>query len=189
MVVHMEKEVDIEGGRAHFQISGDEITVISCKVCDSRVKVPDKIENLPVTKLHKKAFLSSKLLKEVWLPKGLKEIGDWAFAYCSALESVWIPKEEFAIGKDIFKDCSALKQICPLGADTVIEKQVGRLLGIVPVRLEADYLFTPGEAGQQEWLFRFDDKLREFLAAPDEDGFVKMVYCGEEDIEIGRAHV
>lgn len=182
MVVHMEKEVDIEGGRAHFQISGDEITVISCKVCDSRVKVPDKIENLPVTKLHKKAFLSSKLLKEVWLPKGLKEIGDWAFAYCSALESVWIPKEEFAIGKDIFKDCSALKQICPLGADTDIEKQVGRLLGIVPVRLEADYLFTPAKAGEEKWLQRFDDKLREFLALPDEDGFTKMVYCGEEDI-------
>lgn len=178
----MEKEMEIEGGRLCFQVCGGEITVLSCKADGSRIRVPDEIENLPVTKLQKKAFLSNKGLKEVWLPKGLKEIGDWAFAYCSALTGVWVPKEEFAVGKDIFKDCLRLESICLLGADSPVDEQVGRLLGAVPLRLEADYLFTPAKAGQEQWLRRFDDKLREFLAQPDEDGFTKMVYCGEEDI-------
>ncbi|WP_330585045.1 leucine-rich repeat domain-containing protein [Parablautia muri] len=182
MGIDMEKELEIEGGKLCYQVCGDEITVKSCQVHNSKVKLPDKIEDLSVTKLHKKAFLSSKLLKEVWLPKGLKEIGDWAFAYCSALESVWVPGEEFTIGKDIFKDCNQLSRICRLGADGLMEEQVGRLLGVVPVRLEADYLFTPAQAGDEQWLKRFDDKLKEFLALPDEDGFTKMVYCGEEDI-------
>ena len=50
------------------------------------------------------------------------------------------------------------------------------------MKLEADYLFTPEQAGEDEWLRRYDDKLREFLMQPDEDGYTKMVYCGEEDI-------
>lgn len=178
----MEKELEIEGGKLCYQVCGDEITIVSCKVYNSKVKLPDEIEGLPVTKLHRKAFLSSKFLKEVWLPKGLKEIGDWAFAYCSALESVWIPEGEFSIGKDIFKDCIRLFRLCRLGRKDPVEEQVGRLLGAVPVKLEADYLFTPAQAGQAQWLKRFDDKLKEFLTLPDEEGFTKMVYCGEEDI-------
>lgn len=179
----MEKELKIEGGSLNYRICGDEVTAISCRADGGKVKLPDEIEDLPVTKLHKKAFLSSKFLKEVWLPKGLKEIGDWAFAYCSALESVfWLPGEDFLIGKDIFKDCSRLCRICRPDKRGPVEEQVGRLLGAVPVRLEAAYLFTPSQAGEEQWLIRFDDKLKEFLSLPDEDGFTKMVYCGEEDI-------
>ncbi|MDE6202893.1 MAG: hypothetical protein K2G19_05385, partial [Lachnospiraceae bacterium] len=61
-------------------------------------------------------------------------------------------------------------------------EQIGKLLGAVPIKLEADYLFTPDKAGDEEWLRRYDDKLWEFLVQPDEDGYTKMVYCGEEDI-------
>ncbi len=178
----MEKELEIEGGKLLYQEDEKEITVLSAKVRGSRITLPNEIEGLPVVKLHKKAFLSSKFLREIRLPEGLKEIGDWAFAYCSSLEKVWMPGEELSIGKDIFKDCNELSLICRLNSDSPFEEQIGRLLGTVPVRLSAAYLFTPGRAGDAQWLKQFDDKLKEFLSLPDEDGFTKMVYCGEEDI-------
>ncbi len=176
------KEIDIEGGRLSYKVEEDKAVALSCQVQRERVKIPDSIEGFPVTTLHKKAFLSSKTLKEVWLPESLDEIDDWAFAYCSSLEKVWLPKQEIRFGRGIFKECVQLSSICRLGSGDPREEQVGKLLGAVPVKLEADYLFTPAQAGEEEWLRRFDEKLKEYLLQPDEDGFVKMVYCGEEDI-------
>ncbi len=178
----LEKETEIQGGRLTYEVRKDSICIKSCKVILSRVIIPPKIDTLPVTVIDKKAFLSCKNLREIRLPEGLVEIGDWAFAYCSELAVISLPGRNLSMGKGVFKDCHKLENICPLDLNGQCNEQIGRLLGAVPGKLEADYLFTPGEAGQQEWLFRFDDKLREFLAAPDEDGFVKMVYCGEEDI-------
>ncbi len=171
-----------EGAVLEYEESGAEIVILSARVNGSRVKIPDRIEDRPVTKIGKKAFLSCKLLKEVFLPESLVEIGDWAFAYCSGLETIWIPEKNFSMGKGILKECERLSRICRLNRDKATEEQVGRLMGAVPVKLEADYLFLPQEAGGENWLRRFDERLREFLARPDEDGFVKMVYCGEEDI-------
>lgn len=178
----MDKELEIEGGCLTYSDDEGEVTILSCRVSGSRIMIPDKIEELPVTKLDKKAFLSSKSLKEVYLPRGLKEIGDWAFAYCSRLEIVWMPRRKMDLGRGIFKECDRLVCIRHLDADNVREKQAGYLLGAVPMKLEADYLFTPEWAGETQWLARFDDKLKEFLTQPDEEGYTKMVYCGEEDI-------
>lgn len=177
-----EKELEIDGGIITYIIQNDEIVIRNCYVINSKIVLPDYIEGFPVTELDKKAFLSSKVLKEVSLPANLRKIGDWAFAYCSHLEKVCLPRRNLVLGKGIFKDCERLSSICHLDADSLKEEQVGRLLGAVPIKLEADYLFVPEEAGTEGWLSRFDDKLKEFLAAPDEDGYTKMVYCGEEDI-------
>ncbi len=176
------KELEIEGGRIEYRREGEGILILSCKVHSGRVVVPEKIENLPVTGLGKKAFLSAKPLKEVRLPEALREIGDWAFAYCSLLESVWLPRENLALGRGIFKECQRLAGIYLPDGDRVRQRQVGRLLGAVPVKLETDYLFSLREAGEGAWLARFDQRLSEFLAQPDEEGYTKMVYCGEEDI-------
>ena len=66
--------------------------------------------------------------------------------------------------------------------DTIEKHQSGMLLGSVPVKLETEYLFKPGDAGSRQWLSGYDARLQEFMAQPDEDGYIKMVYCGEEDI-------
>lgn len=177
-----EQQLEIKGGILHYQAKEDEVYITLGQATESQVVIPDEIEGLPVTKIEKKAFLSSKQLKEIFLPRGLKYIGDWAFAHCSQLESVWLPKRNLSIGRGIFKECEKLFTICHLDDDSMRARQAGRLLGAVPIQLEADYLFVPEEAGEDAWLFRFDEKLKEFLAAPDEDGYTKMVYCGEEDI-------
>jgi len=183
-----EKEIDVQGGRLTYEVREDNICIKSCKVILGRVIIPSLIDGLPVKTIDKKAFLSCKSLKEVWLPEGLAKLGDWAFAYCSGLETIYLPRRNLSVGKGVFKDCDKLVKICPLDPDGQSEEEIGWLLGAVPGKLEADYLFTPGEAGKREWLLRFDDKVREFLAAPDEDGFVKMVYCGEEDIVANVEH-
>lgn len=226
-----EKEAQVQGGRLTFEVRGDGICIKSCKVTLSRVIIPQKIQEVPVTAIDRKAFLSCKSLKEIWLPEGLEEIGDWAFAYCDNLESIYLPgRRSFAedladkwpsdgtysggkplqerlcdgepsggkpsdgagsrrtpstglsIGKGVFKECRNLALICPLDPDGQPSRRVGALLGAAVMKLEAAYLFSPTEAGEKQWLMRFDDRLREFLNTPDEDGFVKMVYCGEEDI-------
>jgi hypothetical protein len=177
-----EKQLVIKGGVLDYRRAENEVSIIQGRAVESRMEIPDEIEGLPVTKIEKKAFLSSKQLKEIILPRKLKSIGDWAFAYCSQLKSVWLPKKNLSVGRGVFKECESLFSICHLDDDSLKAKQAGRLLGAVPVRLEADYLFVPEEAGEEAWLFRFDEKLKEFLAVPDEEGYTKMVYCGEEDI-------
>ena len=178
----MEKELEIENGILTYLVDRSRVTVCSCKVYGSRITVPETIEGFKVEKLDKKAFLSAKALKELWLPGSLREIGDFAFAYCSSLEKLWIPADGISMGRGVFKDCYLLSAVYPVREDGSFDAQAGMLLGAVPVKLEADYLFAPKQAGTGQWLLRFDDKLREFLARPDEEGFVKMVYCGEEDI-------
>lgn len=178
----VDKELEIEGGKLGYRVCGEEAAVLSCQVQGSRVRIPDEADGFPLTKLDKKVFLSCKMLKEIWLPKGLREIGDWAFAYCSSLESIWLPRGEISFGRGIFKECGNLASIRLLGEKDDAGAQIGKLLGSVPIKLEADYLLTPDKAGEAEWLRRYDDKLREFLMQPDEDGYTKMVYCGEEDI-------
>ncbi len=180
--IGLEKELEIEGGRVTYRVNKGEAAIVSGHVLEGRAVLPDYIENMPVTEIEKKAFLSSKPLREIFLPGELKRVGDWAFAYCGQLTDVWLPGKGLSLGKGIFKECIQLSGIHRLGESGQRAEQAAKLLGAVPIKLEADYLFVPQEAGEPEWLSRFDDKLREFLRMPDEDGFIKMVYCGEEDI-------
>ncbi len=177
-----EKELEIEGGRLYYRISEEGAAITSCRITGSRIVLPDRIEEQPLTVIGRKAFLSCKQLKEIRLPEGLRRIDDWAFAYCSHLAYVWLPKHNLLMGKGVFKECEALAGIFPLDADTPEQMQRGMLLGSVPVKLEVEYLFAPGEMEGETWLARYDERLRLFLHQPDEDGYTKMVYCGEEDI-------
>ena len=176
------KELEISGGTLKYMVEREQITLCGLKAVWGKIVIPEFIENLPVTRIEKKALLSCKQVRELYLPACLEEIGDWAFAYCSYLKLVYLPKKSLHLGKGIFKECESLEGILPLGASTAQEMQSGYLLGAVPVKLEADYLFTPEMLGDKEWVMRFDDRLKFFLNQADEEGYVKQVYCGEEDI-------
>lgn len=180
--MEQEKETQVQGGRLTFEVREGGICIKSCKVISERVIIPPEIENTPVTAIGRKAFLSCKNLREIWLPERTAGLGDWAFAYCSNLETIHLPRSPLSLGKDVFKECKRLSRIALSDLDGQSEEGIGALLGAAVMKLEALYLFAPQEVGSRTWFGRFDDKLREFLAAPDEDGFVKMVYCGEEDI-------
>lgn len=177
-----EKELEISGGLLKYEISRHGIVISGLRAVGGSIRIPDEIENLPVIRIERKAFLSCKAVRELYLPVHLEEIGDWAFAYCSNLRTVYLPKRKLVLGKGIFKECESLECICHLSAVSKEEIQAGYLLGAVPVKLEVDYLFSPEEAGEKQWIARFDDRLEFFLYQSDEEGYVKQVYCGEEDI-------
>lgn len=186
--MNREADLEIEGGKLRIGIQDGEAAVLSIRITQSRVVIPDVAaildteDKVPITRVERKAFLSCRQLREIFLPVQLQEIGDWAFAYCSNLTNVWLPRRSLSLGKGVFKDCSSLSGVFYLDGHSIPEQQSGKLLGTVPVKLEAEYLFTPGEAGNKSWIARYDAKLQEFLNQPDEDGYTRMVYCGEEDI-------
>ena len=59
----------------------------------------------------KRTFSSDKNLKEVVLPKRLKNLGDYIFYECQSLKSVEIPDTVKTLGEGVFLDCSMLKTI------------------------------------------------------------------------------
>lgn len=65
------------------------------------VVIPDRINDLMVTKIGQKAFANCKNVKEVVLPKFLTTIGDSAFYY-SGLTTITLPESLIHIGKSAF---------------------------------------------------------------------------------------
>ena len=50
-------------------------------------------------------------IKKIVIPKGVKKIGNDAFAYCTSLTSVEIPESVESIDNDAFFDCASLTSI------------------------------------------------------------------------------
>lgn len=172
-------EIPITGGYLNYQISSGEIYVTECKVEDTLLVIPGEIENTPVTVIGKKAILGNKLLRELILPQGIREIGDWAFAHCGNLRKVLLPRRDISFGKGVFKDCRSIQSIGFIGEEC---NEIDQLLAAAPILLEADYLLSPMEAGDKVWFEKLDARLMTLLNKPDEEGYSRQVLCGEEDL-------
>lgn len=149
----------------------------------SQVEVPGRIQGLPVAALDRKAFLSKKNLRRVWLPDTLEEIGDWAFAYCDHLTEIVIPSGAVRFGKAVFLECRELKRISGGvrrgGADGTAFP--AELIAAAVTSMDAAYLLDMAAAGSGEWLGKWDARLGSVLRVPDQEGFSRQILCGEED--------
>ena len=130
-----------------------------------------------VLSVGKKAMLSCKSLRRVYLPETIEEVGDWAFAYCDELREVCLPEKTIRFGRGIFRECGKLCLVTVAGK----EKDIGGLLAAAVTLLDAPYLFTPVRCGDGDWLKQWDARMLQLLRAADKDGYSKMVLCGEED--------
>ena len=101
-------ELTVKGGSLSYLIKDGEVQVDNCRAAETVFVIPDRIEDLPVTVIGKKAFLGNKRLSELILPDPLREVGDWAFAHCDGLEKVYLKKNPIIFGKGVFKDCRKL---------------------------------------------------------------------------------
>ena len=160
----------------------------------TEVHVPEKIDGMSVKVLAKKAFLSRKNLKRVFLPESLEEVGDWAFAYCTGLESVWLPKKNIKLGSGVFMECPGIRKIYAYGEEDIraggsgsssMERkkkadQTAALLAAA-VTLDAEYLLDMGEAGTEPWTKKWDARMKAIMETEDGDGYTRMILCGEED--------
>ena len=197
-----EKELELEGGSLYYRSEEDSIHITRCSRLNGEIRIPDTIDGLPVTVIRKKAFLSQKKLKRVFLPATLQEIGEWAFAFCSRLEEAVLPQRKLRRGKGIFQECKRLERITVYKGETMqdVEKteqrrteagtetempreQAARLLASAAVMLDAEYLLEPVEAGSSEWLFKWDARLQELLQREESEGYTKTILCGEEDLD------
>lgn len=132
---------------------------------------------LPVISIGKKAMLSCKNLRSIRLPDSIEEVSDWAFAYCDGLREVCLPKKEIQFGRGVFRECGKLRAIKAEGN----HKDIGGLLAATVTLLDAPYLCNPVRSGEADWLKQWDARMLQILRAPDQEGYSKMVLCGEED--------
>lgn len=176
----MERQTEqkVAGGSLLFEIHGKEAWITEARVQQSHFEIPALLQDCPVTVIGKKAVLGSKGLCELVLPDTLEEVGDWAFAHCTRLFRVELPRKNIRLGKGVFKDCRLLTEIALQGEN----KETARLLGAVPVKLKAEYLLNPKEAGGEVWLSMYDARLMTLLQREDREGYSKQVLCGEEDL-------
>lgn len=191
-----EKELRLGDGVLLYTVDNEGVTITGSRGGTTKLELPEQIEGQPVKVLGKKAFLGNKNLMEMTLPDTITEIGDWAFAHCSSLKRISLPKKELRIGKGVFKDCQVfVEAMVREGAvdaihcldtercgEPVTGHDIATLLAATPVLLDAEYLFSPMEAGSREWLEKWDSRMLALLRKNDESGFTKIVLCGEEDL-------
>lgn len=174
-----EKELEIGRNRFYFERTGeneDQIVITRFAGTDPVVEVPEKIEGLSVTIIGKKAFLSRKTLKKIILPDTIKEVGDWAFAYCDELEDAELWAGDIVFGKAVFLECGKLKAVS-------VGKNGGQTAHLMAAAVKngAYYLLDARNAGSREWLSKWDARMMTVLNAGDRDGYSRQVLCGEED--------
>lgn len=169
-----------ERGRLRFEIVSETAVVTGYEGRDTALVIPEQVDGYPMVWVGKKAFLSCKTLRKICLPETLAGIGDWAFAYCAGLESVTLPYRRLEIGQGVFKECGSLSRVgdCRGGEQ---DEDVSFLLAATVGVLDAFYLFDPENAGTENWIAGFDARVADRMALADNDGFSKMLLCGEED--------
>lgn len=108
----------VDGYTLNYIIKGSgkeaEICITETKDADlhnvSVIKIPEKINSIPVTEIGENAFYSD-MIESVILPEGLRKIGKSAFEYCHILEEIVIPSTVEKIEEDAFHNCSTLRKI------------------------------------------------------------------------------
>lgn len=169
-----EKELEIAGGSLYYRVENGKIIVTGFQGTGASVELPEQIEGLPVAGIGKKAFLSRKNLRRVILPDSIEEIGDWAFAYCGGLREVKLPCRKVLFGKAVFMECGGLEKLTGTRAQA-------ELLAAAVTAFDAYYLLDLREAGSEEWMEKWDNRLMAAMQTPDSEGFSRQVLCGEED--------
>lgn len=107
----------------NYTLENDEIIEIKYESGEiqENLYIPSYLNGYPLTKIQADAFESNMNLKNVIIPKTVKEIGYWAFSSCENLVGIKIDEDSALtkIGKQAFYGCSNLDNITI--PDTVIE--------------------------------------------------------------------
>ena len=89
----------------------EEIEITAYVGDNTVVRIPPRIQNLPVTRISENAFPKDITSVTVTIPNGVTSIGDEAFSGCPSLTSVTIPNSVTSIGYRAFGGCSRLASI------------------------------------------------------------------------------
>ncbi|MDO4188755.1 MAG: leucine-rich repeat protein [Lachnospiraceae bacterium] len=180
------ENVNTENGKIAYAKQADSIAIIEYSGRDLYVEIPELIYGLKVTVIKKKAFLSSRFVKEISIPNNIEKIEDYAFARCRNLEKITIPYKTLNLGQDILKDCNKLEYIYN-GLEKIREEDdVAFLLAKTLNELDAFFLFDLENAGSEEWLKHLDATINMRMKRDEMEDFSKMILCGEEEVVCGE---
>ncbi|MCR5420305.1 MAG: leucine-rich repeat domain-containing protein [Lachnospiraceae bacterium] len=176
-----------ENLKIYYEIKKDSVNGTDYAViCDSdkkinEINIPSVINDLPVRKIGKKAFLSCKGLRIVSLSKNIEEVDEWAFAFCDNLVWIQVPGNNVIWGKGVFKNDDKLEKIIILNSHEDVD-MTAHLLAAASVVMDSEYLIDSELAGSKEWYKKWDTRLEHILNLNDDDGYHLYVLCGEEDL-------
>ncbi|MDO5559533.1 MAG: leucine-rich repeat protein [Oscillospiraceae bacterium] len=115
-----------------YEISDDCVSIITLAKPDNilgsgitDLKVPQTIDNLPVTEICAGAFSQAGSLVSVSLPDSIETIGNSAFSGCNSLVSVNIPEKVSTINSYTFLDCNLKSLVIPASVRYIGRYAVG----------------------------------------------------------------
>jgi serine acetyltransferase len=76
-----------------------------------KVRIPPRIQNLPVTIIEAAAFAKCESLTSITIPNSVTSIGVAAFAECTSLTGITIPDSVTTIANSFFYQCTSLTSI------------------------------------------------------------------------------
>lgn len=82
-----------------YTVEGGKATITQYLGVQSQLTIPATINDIPVVAITEKAFYKNTLLTDVVVESGIQEIGDFAFAECTALATVSFPDTLTHIGE------------------------------------------------------------------------------------------
>ncbi len=179
-----EKDIRIGDAIISYRAEEDGIVLTGARRANGILEIPDVIDGKPVIGIAKKAFVGLTGLRQVILPASCRYVEEWGFAQCTGLELFTAHNSRLQLGKGVFNLCENLQNIC-IGTEE--KNDLSILLATLACRMEAEYLLTDEGRGSREWYDKWDKKLAGFLAESDEDGYMKLALCGEEDIMLNMS--
>ena len=102
-------------------------------------------DNSHLTIIRPNAFNNCEKLSSITIPKGVGEIGDFAFVCCSALVSATLPSTLLTMGVHVFRDCTSLASVfClastpPTGGSNMFNSNASGRKIYVPSESVGDY--------------------------------------------------
>ena len=94
-------------GIAQAAIIGSETNSIT-----NNLKIPNKINGIPVKAISPEAFGNCQNIKSIRLSKEITSVGSGAFYLCSSLEKVYFTESTNNIGRDLFEGINHSVTIC-----------------------------------------------------------------------------
>ncbi|MCR4744924.1 MAG: leucine-rich repeat domain-containing protein [Lachnospiraceae bacterium] len=100
-----------------YEISGENVKIVSYKGSSSSVSIPSNISGYNVTEIGSRAFKKNKKLKELTIPSKVKKIGKSAFEGCSKLKKVTFSKKVKSIKANAFSGNDNLETVFYSGSE------------------------------------------------------------------------
>ncbi len=98
-------------GVIYTQVSPYEAKVYGYEGKDPNLTIPERVGSMTVTGVDSRAFYQNSVVKQIILPRTVRTIGDWAFAYCPNLEYVNTSYNLTSVGFYAFAFSPSLEEV------------------------------------------------------------------------------